>query len=273
MATYDEVMTAADYLRSRTSHRPETAIVLGSGLDALMEKVQNTDVIPYNEIPGFPESHVPGHAARMIFGDLCGLEVALMCGRFHFYEGHTMKQIAFPVFALHAMEIQNLIVTNACGGINEKFTPGDLMLITDHINLTGNNPLIGPNDERFGPRFPDMTEVYDLDMQQRAREKAEALHIPLREGVYALFPGPCFETAAEIRAFRTLGADAIGMSTVPETTAAKYLGMKVLGISCITNMATGIAKTKHSHEAVLETARRSSDRLCTLIEGILSDAE
>ena len=271
MAIYDEVMNAAEVLQSRTLHRPETAIVLGSGLDALMEKVQDADIVPYSEIPGFPESHVKGHAARMVFGILSGREVALMCGRFHYYEGHTMKKIAFPVFVLHAMGIQNLIVTNACGGINESFTPGDLMLITDHINLTGNNPLIGPNDERFGPRFPDMTEVYDRGLRRKAREKAEALSIPLREGVYALFPGPCFETAAEIRAFRTLGADAIGMSTVPETTAAKYMGMKVLGISCVTNMATGIAKTEHSHDVVLETARRSSERLCVLIEGIICD--
>jgi len=268
MGFYEDVANTAEFLRGKTAHRPETCIILGSGLDALMDKVRDADHIPYAEIPGFPVSGVAGHAARMIFGTLGGREVALMCGRFHFYEGHSMKQVAFPLFVLHEMGAQTLIVTNACGGINESFTPGDLMLITDHINLTGNNPLTGPNDERFGPRFPDMTEVYSRDLRRAAKEQAEALEIPMKEGVYALFPGPMYETAAEIRAFRTLGADAIGMSTVPEVTAARYLGMKVLGISCITNMATGIAKKAHSHEAVLEKARQSGERLCALIEAV-----
>ena len=268
MAFYEDVINAAEFLRGRTAHRPETCIILGSGLDALMDRVRNADTIPYAEIPGFPVSSVAGHAARMIFGTLGGREVVLMCGRFHFYEGHSMKQVTFPLFVLHEMGVQTLIVTNACGGINESFAPGDLMLITDHINLTGNNPLTGPNDERFGPRFPDMTEVYSPDLRRAAKEQAEALEIPLKEGVYALFPGPMYETAAEIRAFRTLGADAIGMSTVPEATAARYLGMKVLGISCITNMATGIAKKAHSHEAVLEKARQSGESLCALIEAV-----
>lgn len=268
MAFYEDVIRAAEFLHSRTACQPEICIILGSGLDALMDRVRDADIIPYAEIPGFPESSVAGHAARMIFGTLAGRETVLMCGRFHFYEGHSMKQITFPMYVLHEMGVQTLVVTNACGGINETFTPGDLMLITDHINLTGNNPLIGPNDERFGPRFPDMTEVYSAELRRTANEQAEALSIPLKEGVYALFPGPMYETAAEIRAFKALGADAIGMSTVPEATTARYLGMKVLGISCITNMATGIAKKAHSHEAVLEKARQSGERLCMLIEAI-----
>ena len=268
MAFYEDVIRAAEFLRSRTACQPEICIILGSGLDALMDRVRDADIIPYAEIPGFPESSVAGHAARMIFGTLAGRETVLMCGRFHFYEGHSMKQITFPMYVLHEMGVQTMVVTNACGGINETFTPGDLMLITDHINLTGNNPLIGPNDERFGPRFPDMTEVYSAELRRAAKEQAEVLSIPLKEGVYALFPGPMYETAAEIRALKTLGADAVGMSTVPEATAARYLGMKVLGISCITNMATGIAKKVHSHEAVLEKARQSGERLCMLIEAI-----
>ena len=273
MAMYEDVTRAAEFLRGRTLHRPETCIILGSGLDALMDKVRDADIIPYAEIPGFPESSVAGHAARMIFGTLNGREAVLMCGRFHFYEGHSMRQVVFPLFVLYEMGVQTLIVTNACGGINESLTPGDLMLITDHINLTGSNPLIGPNDERFGPRFPDMTEVYSAELRRAAKEQAEALSIPLQEGVYALFPGPMYETAAEIRAFRTLGADAIGMSTVPEATAARYLGMRVLGISCITNMATGIAKKAHSHEAVLEKARQSGERLCALIGAVMGSAQ
>lgn len=273
MAFYEDVIRAAEFLRSRTACRPEICIILGSGLDALMDRVRDADIIPYAEIPGFPESSVAGHAARMIFGTLAGRETVLMCGRFHFYEGHSMKQITFPMYVLHEMGVQTMVVTNACGGINETFTPGDLMLITDHINLTGNNPLIGPNDERFGPRFPDMTEVYSAELRRTAKEQAEALSIPLKEGVYALFHGPMYETAAEIRALKTLGADAVGMSTVPEATAARYLGMKVLGISCITNMATGIAKKAHSHEAVLEKARQSGEQLCTLIEAVTASGQ
>lgn len=273
MALYEDVIRAAEFLRGKTRHRPETCIILGSGLDALMDRIRDADSISYAEIPGFPESSVAGHAARMIFGTLAGRETVLMCGRFHFYEGHSMKQVAFPMFVLHEMGVQTLIVTNACGGINESFAPGDLMLITDHINLTGNNPLIGPNDERFGPRFPDMTEVYSSALRRAAMEQAEELSIPLKEGVYALFTGPMYETAAEIRALRTMGADAVGMSTVPEATAARYLGMQVLGISCITNMATGIAKKAHSHEAVLAKARQSGEQLCALIEAILGSVQ
>ena len=270
MGYYEDVERAADYLKAATRRRPDVGVILGSGLDGLAAGLDAADSVPYAEIPGFPASHVPGHAARMAFGTLDGREVALMCGRYHFYEGHTMKQVAFPIFALWKMGVRTLIITNACGGINEAFSPGDLMLISDHINLIGDNPLIGPNDERFGPRFPDMTRVYDEDLRRLAREKARALGIPVHEGVYALFNGPCYETAAEIRAFKALGADAIGMSTVPEATAAKYLGMRVLGVACVTNMATGIAKSEHSHEAVLDTARKSGDRLSALVRAVLA---
>ena len=266
---YEGVREAAEWLMQQTMYRPAIAVVLGSGLGDLVNEMDEKDVIPYAQIPGFPVSDVAGHADQLVFGTIGGREVVAMQGRFHYYEGFTMKQLTFPIFVLRQLGVKSLIVTNACGGINESFAPGDLMLITDHINLLGNNPLIGPNDERFGPRFPDMSEVYDRRLIKHAKDTAKELSIAVREGVYALFPGPCYETAAEIRAYKVLGADAIGMSTVPEATAARYLGMEVLGIACITNMATGISKTKHSHAEVLAIANASSKRFCSLIEGIL----
>ena len=268
---YDEVQRAAEYIRARISCRPETAVVLGSGLGGVADAFEKKEFLPYAEIPGFPLSDVVGHAARFVFGTVEGRPVAAMQGRFHFYEGHSMQRLCFPVYVLRALGVKTLVVTNACGGINASFEPGDLMLITDHINFSGTTPLIGPNDERFGPRFPDMTEVYDCALLETARRAAAALSIPVREGVYAFFPGPCFETAAEIRALRVLGADAVGMSTVPETTVANYLGMRVLGIACITNMATGLAKTAHSHEEVLAIANASSQAFCRLLERILRE--
>ncbi len=267
---YDEVMMAVQAIRERIACRPQIALILGSGLGGVADRLEQRELLPYAEIPGFPKSDVQGHAARLVFGRLNGRLIAAMQGRFHYYEGLTMRQLSFPVYVLRQLGVTRIIVTNACGGIHPDFHPGDLMLITDHINLSGQNPLIGPNDERFGPRFPDMTEVYDASLRALAREAAAALSVPLREGVYAFFPGPCFETAAEIRAYQRLGADAIGMSTVPETTVAKSLGMKVLGLSCIPNMATGIATSPHSHEEVLATAQTASETFCRLLERILS---
>lgn len=268
---YDKVMNAAEAIKSRISCQPEVAIILGSGLGEVAEHLGQQEVMPYADIPGFPVSSVEGHAARLVFGSIGRKKVVSMQGRFHYYEGLSMKEVTFPIYVLKQLGVKNIIITNACGGINTSFAPGDFMLITDHINMSGTNPLIGPNDERFGRRFPDMTEVYDSALLRFARSTAKELDIPVREGVYAYFTGPCFETAAEIRAFRTLGADAIGMSTVPEATVAKYLGMRVLGISCITNMATGIAKTEHSHEEVLTAAEKSSKSFCRLTEKLLAD--
>lgn len=268
---YEGVREAAEWLMQQTMYRPAIAVVLGSGLGDLVSEMDEKDVIPYAQIPGFPVSDVAGHADQLVFGTIGGREVVAMQGRFHYYEGFTMKQLTFPIFVLRQLGVKSLIVTNACGGINENFAPGDLMLITDHINLLGNNPLIGPNDERFGPRFPDMSEVYDRRLVKHAKDMARSLSIEVKEGVYALFSGPCYETAAEIRAYKILGADAVGMSTVPEATVAKYLGMNVLGIACITNMATGISKTKHSHAEVLAIANASSKRFCCLVGGILKN--
>ena len=271
MTFYDQVLSAAEYIRGCTDLRPETAIILGSGLGELAERIQDAEIIPYREIPGFPVSHVAGHAARLVFGRIGEKEIVAMQGRFHYYEGFSMKELCLPVYVLGQLGVKSLVVTNACGAVNEGFAPGDLMLITDHINFSGRNPLIGPNDERFGPRFPDMSEAYDKALGAYARETAASLEIPLREGVYAFYSGPSFETAAEIRAFKALGADTVGMSTVPETITAVYLGMRVLGLSCITNIATGIAHKQHTHEEVLLTAAKSAERFCALCEALLRD--
>ncbi len=269
MSKFEKALEAARYIRQREQRQPKVAVILGSGLGGLVEELEQPNAIPYGQIPGFPASNVAGHAARLAFGSIGGRDVVLMQGRFHYYEGLSMSEITFPVCVLRQLGVESLIVTNACGGINGSFAPGDLMLITDHINMSGNNPLIGPNDDRLGPRFPDMTEAYDPALRRLAEDTAAELGISLQKGVYALYTGPSFETAAEIRAFRTLGADAIGMSTVPEVIVARHAGMRVLGISCITNMATGIARTKHSHEEVLAAANASSQRFRLLVRTLL----
>ena len=269
MDFYDTIKVAADAIISRTEKKPATAIVLGSGLGAIADSLEDKEIIPYRFIPGFPQSGVEGHAAQLVFGRLGGQDIVAMQGRFHYYEGYTMKQVAFPVYVMNMLGVKNLVLTNACGAINESFTPGDLVLVSDHINLTGTNSLIGENDSRLGPRFPDMTEVYDRELIRLAEQIGEEKGIRTHQGVYAFFSGPCYETAAEIRAYKSMGADMVGMSTVPEATAAKYLGMRVMCIACITNMATGIAKTKHSHEEVLAAAGEASGRLCSLADELL----
>lgn len=260
---YEKVKESAQFIESRTALRPTIGIILGSGLGSLVDMMEERTVIPYKEIPNFPQSHVEGHAGNLVIGRIGQEIIAAMQGRFHYYEGFTMKEVTYPIYVMKILGIENLIVTNACGGINRDFAPGDLMLLTDYINMLGNNSLIGENDERFGVRFPDMSEAYSRELMQKAERTAERLGLSYQKGVYAIFSGPCYETAAEIRAYERLGADAIGMSTVPETIAADYLGMKVLGIACITNMATGIAKTKHSHEEVMRIANESSEKLCS----------
>ncbi len=265
---YEKVKESAQFIESRTALRPTIGIILGSGLGSLVDMMEERTVIPYKEIPNFPQSHVEGHAGNLVIGRIGQEIIAAMQGRFHYYEGFTMKEVTYPIYVMKILGIENLIVTNACGGINRDFAPGDLMLLTDYINMLGNNSLIGENDERFGVRFPDMSEAYSRELMQKAERTAERLGLSYQKGVYAIFSGPCYETAAEIRAYERLGADAIGMSTVPETIAADYLGMKVLGIACITNMATGIAKTKHSHEEVMRIANESSEKLCSWVREI-----
>ena len=265
---YEKVKESAQFIESRTALRPTIGIILGSGLGSLVDMMEERTVIPYKEIPNFPQSHVEGHAGNLVIGRIGQEIIAAMQGRFHYYEGFTMKEVTYPIYVMKILGIENLIVTNACGGINRDFVPGDLMLLTDYINMLGNNSLIGENDERFGVRFPDMSEAYSRELMQKAERTAERLGLSYQKGVYAIFSGPCYETAAEIRAYERLGADAIGMSTVPETIAANYLGMKVLGIACITNMATGLAKTKHSHEEVMRIANESSEKLCSWVREI-----
>ena len=268
---YEKVKESAQFIHGRTSLRPTTGIILGSVLGSLVDIMEERAVIPYTEIPNFPRSHVAGHAGNLVIGRIGQEIIAAMQGRFHYYEGFTMKEVTYPIYVMKLLGIENLIVTNACGGINRDFEPGDLMILTDYINMLGNNSLIGENDERFGVRFPDMSEAYAKELIRKAEKTAEKLGISCKKGVYAIFSGPCYETAAEIRAYERLGADAIGMSTVPETIAANYLGMKVLGIACITNMATGIAKTKHSHEEVMRIAGESSEKLCSWVRQLLLD--
>lgn len=268
---YEKVKESAQFIQGRTSLRPTTGIILGSGLGSLVDIMEERAVIPCTEIPNFPRSHVAGHAGNLVIGRIGQEIIAAMQGRFHYYEGFTMKEVTYPIYVMKLLGIENLIVTNACGGINRDFEPGDLMILTDYINMLGNNSLIGENDERFGVRFPDMSEAYAKELIRKAEKTAEKLGISCKKGVYAIFSGPCYETAAEIRAYERLGADAIGMSTVPETIAANYLGMKVLGIACITNMATGIAKTKHSHEEVMRIAGESSEKLCSWVRQLLLD--
>ena len=250
------VSEAAEYLRARLPARPDLALVLGSGLGGLADRIEDPVYIPYGQIPHFPVSTAPGHAGRFVFGRLSGRMVLCMQGRFHYYEGHDMAAIALPVRALKALGCRALVLTNAAGGVNWDFSVGDFMLNTDHINFMGANPLRGENDDAIGPRFCDMTHVYTPEFQQTARQVAAQQGITLREGVYLGYMGPSFETPAEIRAFRTLGADAVGMSTVPEAIAASHCGLPVLGVSLITNMAAGMAGKRLSGDEVIEIANQ-----------------
>lgn len=268
---YDKIMESVDYIKSKITRNPKIAVILGSGLGDLVNEVKDLEDIPYEDISNFPVSTVKGHEGKLVFGKINNIEVLLMQGRFHYYEGYTMKEVTYPIYVMKKLGIEKIIVTNACGGINKSFEPGTLMLINDFINLFGDNPLIGVNDERLGPRFPDMSEPYKLELIDKAKKIGDELGIKYAEGVYAGFMGPYYETAAEIVMIERHGADAVGMSTVPETIVANYLGMDVLGIACITNMATGIQKVKHSHERVVETAKKVSVDLCKWVSRIIGE--
>ena len=259
---------AVDYLRSETSREPRLAVVLGSGLGAFAEELSHPLEIPYAAIPDWPVSTAIGHAGKLVFGKLDGLEVAVMAGRSHLYEGYTPAQVTMGVRVLHRLGVRSIIFTNAAGGINLSYSQGALVLISDHINLLGSNPLMGPNDDSAGPRFPDMTDAYAAAYRAIANQVAGELGIPLAEGVYAAVTGPSYETPAEIRYLRTIGADLVGMSTVPEVIVANHLGMRVLAISCVTNMAAGILPRKINHEEVLETGRRVRDTLVRFLKAL-----
>ena len=262
---FEKLEETVAFVKRHTDLRPTVGVILGSGLGQLVDRMSDTVAIDYRDLPHFPAPTVAGHAGRLVLGRIGGVVVMAMQGRFHYYEGHDMRTIAVPTAFMQRFGVRTLIVSNSAGGINRGFVPGDLMLITDHINLVGNNPLIGLNDERLGPRFPDMTEPYSVRLTALAEAAAVELGIALRQGVYVGLSGPCYETAAEIRYLERIGADAVGMSTVPEVIVARYLGMEVLGISCVTNMATGIAKVKHAHEEVVRTANEASARFCALV--------
>lgn len=270
MITQEMIQAAAAAITEKSSHQPDIGMILGSGLGVMADEVENPTIIPYKDIPHFPLSTVEGHAGELVIGTLSGKEVVMMKGRFHFYEGYEPSLIAFPIRVLIALGVSKLIVTNAAGGVNKSFTPGDLMLITDHLNLAGTNPLIGKNDDRLGPRFPDMSNAYDPALMALAEEAAAQQHLPLQKGVYAWFTGPNYETPAEVRMARVLGADAVGMSTVPEVLVAVHGGVSVLGISCITNMAAGILDQPLNHKEVMETAQMVEQRFKQLVRDILA---
>ena len=261
-----------DYINVYTDDfTPELGIVLGSGLGALADKFGEI-TIPYKKIPDFLPSTVEGHKGALVFGNIFGRKVVMMQGRNHYYEGHTMSQITYPVKVMKELGVKTLILTNAAGAVNKTFKPGDLMAITDHINLMGDNPLIGKNDPHFGVRFPDMSEIYDKDLIRQLDSCAKKININLRRGVYLASTGPSYETPAEINMARIIGADACGMSTVPEAIVANYCGMRVLGISCITNYASGISTKKLSHEEVIETSAAVRDKFIKLILTFLKEA-
>lgn len=269
-AMSDTIREAAAFIRARVERIPEAALMLGSGLGALAEEVEDAVRIPYAEIPHFPVSTAPGHAGVFTMGRFEGREVIVMGGRFHYYEGYDVSTIAFPVRVMRSLGVDTLVLTNAAGGVNTSFRPGDLMAIDDHMNLTGQNPLRGANDESIGPRFPDLSALYDKELRAALDEAAASEGIPIKHGVYAWMTGPSFETPAEIRMLRALGADAVGMSTVPEAIAAKHCGMRVAGISCISNMAAGVLDRPISAEEVFEITRKVKSRFSALIHAFVS---
>ena len=275
MTSLKEIQAAADFIRSQTQHQPTVAMILGSGLGPLADDIQKADIIPYDQIPHFPHSTVEGHAGRLVIGMLQGQCVLAMQGRVHFYEGYSMQTITMPVRIMQALGIETLIVTNAAGGLNPAFKAGDIMLITDHINLTGlsgHNPLRGPNIDEFGLRFPSMVTPYDLDLQVIARQAAHTANIAIQEGVYVNVSGPCFETPAEVRFLRLIGGDAVGMSTAPEVVTANHGGMRVLGFSGIANVAISAPTNalKTSHEEVLEGIQQLAANLIVIVRGVLA---
>ena len=259
---------ARAFLLERTYLRPRVAVILGSGLGAFASELSSPVEIPYSEIPGFPKATTIGHAGKLIIGELGGTAVAVMAGRVHLYEGYTAAEAAFGTRALGLFGVRTLIVTNAAGGIGAHLQQGSLVLIGDHINLQGQNPLTGANDETLGPRFPDMTEAYSHRLRALAQRVAQGMGLHLHEGVYAALPGPSYETPAEIRYLRTIGADLVGMSTVPEAIAANHMGLEVLGISCVTNLASGLSGKKLDHNEVLETGNRTRGLLVELLRSL-----
>ena len=267
---YDQVQQTAGFLRARWDRVPDAAVVLGSGLGDFADGLQDAMVLPYGEVPNWPQSRVVGHQGKLSMGTASGKFIAALSGRVHYYEGYDLRTVTFPVRVLAALGIKVLILTNAAGGINTRFAAGDLMAIDDHINLMGSSPLMGSNDERFGVRFPDMSAVYSPRVRRLADQAAAALQLTLQHGIYAGCHGPSYETPAEIRYLRLIGADAVGMSTVPEAIVARHMQMEVFGVSCITNLAAGVLPDPLNHDEVLETARRVRGGFIALLNAIIA---
>lgn len=269
MDLQEKINAAAEYILARIPRQPRVAVVLGSGLGDFADTLQDAVRIPFSEIPGFPQTTVEGHTGALVFGRKGGRFIAVLQGRIHYYEGYSQREITLPIRVLAAIGVKTIVLTNAAGGINKRYKPGDLMLICDHINFSGSNPLIGPNLDAFGPRFPDVSDLYNAELRQDVKELSAFLGIPLWEGVYLMVSGPNYETPAEIRMFERLGADAVGMSTVPEALVAAHCGMKVVGISCITNMAAGVLPQKLDHSEVIETAAKVKRKFQMLISDLV----
>ena len=269
MELQQTINAAAEYILARIPRQPRIGLILGSGLGDFADTLADPIRIPFSEIPGFPQPAVQGHAGALVFGRKSGRFIAVLQGRAHYYEGHSQQEITLPIRVLSAIGVRTLVITNAAGGINKNYNPGDLMLICDHINFSGCNPLIGPNLDQFGPRFPDMTDLYSAELRQDIKEMAAFLGLRLREGVYLMTSGPSYETPAEIRMFRAMGADAVGMSTVPEAIVAGHCGMGVVGISCITNMAAGVLPRKLDHSEVMETAAKVRHQFQDLLSNMV----
>jgi purine-nucleoside phosphorylase len=267
--TFDRAQETAAWVRERVGPAPDVAVVLGSGLGDFAAALSDPLTLGYGDIPNWPAATVVGHAGRLFAGHLAGKRVVALSGRAHFYEGHDLRTVTFATRVLGVLGVRHLILTNAAGGINLTYKPGTLMLMEDHINLMGSNPLVGVNDERFGPRFPDMSEVYSARLRRLADEAARARGLTVARGVYAALHGPSYETPAEIRYLRAIGADAVGMSTAPEAIVARHMGIEVLGISCITNMAAGVLPQPLVHDEVMAVARRVRGEFCALLEGII----
>jgi purine-nucleoside phosphorylase len=267
---YERAEHAARVIRARTKLEPRIALVLGSGLGGFADEFEEAVAVPYEEIPGFMRSTAQGHAGRLVIGKVNEVPVLAMQGRVHYYEGYSLEEVTFPVRTFKLLGAKTLILTNASGGINVQLSQGTLMVISDHLNLMGDNPLRGPNDDRFGPRFPDMTAVYSHELQALVVEEAKALGVEVRRGIYGALSGPSYETPAEIHLLRSLGADAVGMSTVPEAIVARHMGLEVLGISCITNMAAGISDEPIKHEDVMATGDRVRETFAQLVRRVVN---
>ena len=264
-----QIKASADFILKQSKYKPEIGLILGSGLGSLADAIEDAEYYNYADIPNFPTSTVEGHAGRLVIGKLGNKQVVAMQGRFHYYEGYSLDKVTFPERVMKLLGVSKLIVTNAAGAVNESFNAGDLMLITDHINFSGSNPLFGHNIDEFGPRFPDMSEAYNLELRNKVLEAAKELEIKLQQGVYVMFSGPTYETPAEVRFARIMGGDAVGMSTVPEVIVANHSGIKTVGISCLTNMAAGILNQPLNHEEVIETSAKVKNDFIKLMNKVI----